>query len=76
MVTISCAFRYSVSGRSTGTLISTAAPGLIGPGDALGQPRILRIGHDQGDGALSIFIISAGSMTMAVSRYKAPMENA
>src|SRR4051794_12597111 len=26
MVTISCAFRYSVSARSTGTLISTAAP--------------------------------------------------
>src|SRR4051812_5164920 len=26
MVTISCAFRYNVSARSTGTLISTAAP--------------------------------------------------
>src|SRR5258708_19949026 len=26
MVTISCAFRYSVRGRSTGTLISTLAP--------------------------------------------------
>ena len=29
--------------------------GLVGPGDALGQPRILRIGHDQGGGGFLDF---------------------
>ena len=51
--------------------------GLVGAGDALGQPRILGIRHDQGGGGfLDFHHIRQVSMTMAVSRYKAPLENA
>ena len=71
MVTISCAFRYSVSGRSTGTLISTAGAGLVGPGDAFGQPRIVRIGHDQGDGGFfDLHHVAQVSMTLPLADIK------
>ena len=71
MVTISCAFRYSVSGRSTGTLISVLAPVWSMPVDALGQPRIVRIRDDQGDGGFLDFHHNwQVSMTFGSSRYK------
>ena len=48
--------------------------GLVGPGDAFGQPRIVRIGDNQGDGGfIDLHHGSQASMTLPVSRYKAPM---
>ena len=39
--------------------------GLVGPGDALGQPRIVRVGHDQGDGGFVDFHhVAQVSMTL------------
>jgi hypothetical protein len=47
-------------------------PGLIGPGDAFGQPRIVRIGKDQRNGGLiDLHHGAQASMTLPVSRYKA-----
>ena len=45
-VTISCPLRKIVSARSTVTEVSIAGAGLVDAGDALGQPRIERVGPD------------------------------
>jgi hypothetical protein len=48
-------------------------PGLIGPGNAFGQPRVLRIGKDQGNGRfVDLHHLPQASMTLPVSRYKHP----
>src|SRR6202790_2666849 len=76
MVTISWAFRYSVSGRSTGTLISTVAPVWSVPATRSVSRGSCGSGRIRGTGALSIFIIvTQASMTLAVSRYKAALDN-
>ena len=46
-VTISCELRKIVSARSTVTRVSIACAGLVDAGDALGEPRIERIGPDE-----------------------------
>ncbi len=46
---------------------------LIGPGDAFGQPRVLRIGEDQRNGRfIDLHHLPQASMTLPVSRYKHP----
>jgi hypothetical protein len=60
MVTISCAFRYSVSGRSTGTRISTAVPVWSVPATRSVSRGSSGFGTIRGAGAFSIFIISVG----------------
>ena len=46
-VTISCGLRKIVSARSTVTEVSIARAGLVDAVDALGQPRIERVGPEQ-----------------------------
>ena len=71
MVTISCAFRYSVSGRSTGTLISTAAPVWSVPATRSVSRGSSGIRHDQGDGGfVDLHHGSQASMTFPVADIK------
>ena len=58
MVTISCALRYSVSGALHRHMDLDRRAGLVGAGDALGEPRIFGSGTIRGAGVLSIFIIT------------------
>ncbi len=46
-MTISWLLRKIVSARSTVTAVSIRRAGLVDAGDALGQPRVVRIGTDQ-----------------------------
>src|ERR1700687_4067178 len=59
MVTISCAFRYSVSGRSTGTLISTGAPDWSKPETRSVSRGSPGFGTIRGAGALAIGFMPA-----------------
>src|ERR1700687_4403390 len=59
MVTISCAFRYSVSGRSTGTLISTGAPDWSKPETRSVSRGSTGLGTIRGAGALAIGFMPA-----------------
>src|SRR5689334_20055041 len=73
MVTISCALRYSVSGRSTGTLISTLAPAWSVPSTRSVSRGSAGSGKIRGTGILAgLSMVLLDSMTFRTSGYKAP----